>query len=41
MTPWALLTPDIQIVRPAQKETVSGENIETNTILGLRLQLIF
>lgn len=41
MTPWALLTPDIQIVRPAQKETVSGEDVETNIILGLRLQLIF
>jgi porin len=41
MTPWALLTPDIQIVRPAQKERVSGEDVETNTILALRLQLIF
>jgi porin len=43
MTPWALLTPDIQIVRPAQEKRISQdrEDVDTNTILSLRLQLIF
>lgn len=56
ITPWLKLTPDIQIVRPAQKDklsvstrTVLGkevadikrEGIDTATVLGLRLQMIF
>ncbi len=51
LTPWAQLTPDIQFVRPAQKRTlivnmaggqlVSGSNIDTATVLGLRLRLVF
>jgi len=43
MTPWALLTPDIQIVRPAQEKRISRdrEDVDTNVVLALRLQLIF
>ena len=51
ITPWALLTPDIQIVRGAQKDEVTivqsplprlnRKSIGTGTILGLRLQLVF
>jgi porin len=41
ITPWLQLTPDIQVIRPAQKETISGENVHTATVLGLRLQLVF
>jgi len=49
LTPWALLTPDIQIVRPAQKDviertgvvTFERKEIETAVILGVRLQLVF
>jgi porin len=49
VTPWALLTPDIQVVRPAQKNTVDlsgpiptvGESVDTATVLGLRLRLVF
>jgi len=43
ITPWALLTPDIQIVRPAQEKRSSqdSEDVDTNTILALRLQLLF
>jgi len=41
ITPWLLLTPDIQVIRPAQKETVSGKNLNTATVLGLRLQVVF
>jgi porin len=51
LTPWLKLTPDIQIIRPAQKElvsietgpppSVSREGIKNATVLGLRLQLIF
>lgn len=45
------LTPDIQVIRPAQKQavsvntagvpTVSTKSIDTATVLGLRLQLLF
>jgi hypothetical protein len=45
------LTPDIQIIRPAQKEVVSvstgglphirRESVDTATVLGFRLLLIF
>ena len=51
VTPWMKLTPYIQVIRPAQKEvvsismdgipSVSGKSIETATVLGLRLQLVF
>jgi porin len=50
LTPWLLLTPDVQVVGPAQKRkvtghftrpsTVFGSYIGTATILGLRLQLV-
>lgn len=52
VTPWLKLTPDIQVIRPAQKQAVSiinmagvsiisRNNIDSATVLGLRLQLIF
>jgi porin len=52
ITPWAKLTPDIQVVRPAQRYTVSipggdldhlivRNGIDTATVFGVRLQLIF
>ncbi len=41
ITPWMQFTPDIQVIRPAQKETISRENVNTATVLGLRLQLVF
>jgi porin len=51
LTPWLKLTPDIQVIRPAQKDiinieagmppSISREGIKNATVLGLRLQLIF
>jgi porin len=42
ITPWMLLTPDIQVVGPAQKrQTPSNESVDLATVLGCRLQLIF
>jgi porin len=52
LTPWAILTPDVQIVRPAQKNvanidqsgltpSIVKSKIETAIILGVRLQLVF
>jgi porin len=45
LTPWALLTPNIQVVRGAQKFMdplqPNINEIRTATILGIRLQLIF
>jgi porin len=50
ITPWMKLTPNIQIIRPAQKDVVvttggihgiSRESIGTVTVLAARLQLIF
>jgi porin len=46
VTPWMLLTPDIQVVRPAQKEQggllpFMRTSVDTATILGLRMRLIF
>lgn len=53
VTPWMLLTPDIQVVRGAQKDTtiasgpqgalpiIHKKSIGPATILGLRLQLVF
>jgi porin len=53
LTPWLLLTPDVQVVAPSQKQQLSigqgpaglpqinREFIGTATILGVRMQLIF
>jgi porin len=51
LTPWMKLTPDIQVIRGAQKDVVSTttgglpivnrKSIDTATVLALRLQLIF
>ena len=50
VTPWLLLTPDIQVVRGAQKNAftidslpaiVSRKSIGTATILGLRMKMVF
>jgi porin len=41
LTPWALLTPDIQIVHGAQQVTRYGQTVTTATVLGLRLELVF
>ncbi len=51
ITPWMRLTPDIQYIRPAQKQSVSintggvppisTSGISSATVLGLRLQMIF
>ena len=56
ITPWLQLTPDIQIVRGAQKDKItlgtlpapiglpfirSKKSIDTSTILGLRLRMVF
>jgi porin len=51
ITPWLRLTPDIQIVRGAQKDKItlgspipvitSRKSIGTSTTLGLRLQMVF
>jgi porin len=49
ITPWMQLTPDIQVIRPAQKEVITRagpitfdrKNVHTATVLGLRLQLAF
>jgi porin len=41
ITPWMLLTPDIQVLWGAQKERLgSGNNVDTAIVLGLRFQLI-
>jgi porin len=50
ITPWLQLTPDIQVLRPAQKDVftfgqgpriVSEKSIGTATVLGLRLNMVF
>jgi porin len=51
ITPWMKLTPDIQFIRPAQKETLQidsehllaskKKDVDTATVVGLRLQVIF
>jgi porin len=51
LTPWVKLTPNIQVIQPAQKNianigtdgipTVSTKSIDTAIVLGLRLQLVF
>jgi len=46
LTPWALLTPDIQVVRGSQRQTAAllpanRQDIETSVVMGVRLQLLF
>jgi len=48
ITPWLQLTPDIQVIRPAQKSYVDTKelipvrkNVGTATVLGFRLQMVF
>jgi len=48
ITPWMKLTPDIQVIRPGMKTFIdtSGliplrKHIDTATVLGVRLQLVF
>jgi porin len=47
LTPWMQLTPDIQVVRPSQKDVVtvgippSRQGIDTATVVGVRLQMQF
>ena len=41
LTPWLLLTPDIQVVGPAQiREAVTRKAVGLATVLGFRLQLV-
>jgi porin len=44
LTPWLQLTPDVQVIGPAQKREIVGllarQRIGTATVLGVRLQLI-
>jgi porin len=51
LTPWMKLTPDIQIIRPAQEEMLKidsehllaskKKDVDTATVIGLRLKMIF
>jgi len=47
ITPWMKVTPDIQLVRGAQKEKLvsivppAKQKVDTATVVGLRLQLVF
>jgi porin len=46
LTPWAHLTPNIQVIHGAQEKTIAllpadRKDIDTATIMGLRLQLVF
>jgi porin len=45
ITPWMLLTPDIQVIGPSQKRRAIGlvqrESVGTAVALGFRIQLIF
>jgi porin len=51
ITPWMKLSPDIQVIRPAQEETLKideehllaskKKDIDTTIIIGLRLQMVF
>jgi porin len=49
ITPWLKLSPDIQLVRPAQRQAATGEaaggdssvkHVDRATVLGVRLQLV-
>ncbi len=45
LTPWLLLTPDVQVIGPAQRREILGlvqrENVATAVVLGARLNVIF
>ncbi len=51
LTPWMKLTPDIQVIRPAQEKTLKidsehllaskKKDVDTATVIGLRLQVYF
>jgi len=51
LTPWMKLTPDIQFIRPAQKDVLEidrealiaskKKSVDTATVVGLRLQIVF
>jgi len=45
LTPWMLLTPDIQVIGPSQKrralDLVRRESVDTAVALGFRIQVIF
>jgi porin len=48
ITPWLQLTPDIQVIKPAQKDYIDTKglipvrkNVDTATVLGIRLQMVF
>jgi porin len=45
LTPWLLLTPDVQVIGPSQKARLvdrrTTETIGTATVLGVRLQVVF
>ncbi|HEY2775403.1 MAG TPA: carbohydrate porin [Candidatus Binatia bacterium] len=45
VTPWLVLTPDLQVVEPAQKKQVLGlldqPSVHTDVIVGLRMHVIF
>jgi len=41
LTPWALLTPDVQIAHGARQATRDSVPVTTASVLGLRLELVF
>ena len=45
ITPWLLLTPDVQVIGPTQKRRfvslASRESVDMATVLGFRLQVVF
>jgi porin len=41
LTPWAHLSPNVQYVHTAQRNTLRGESVDDATILGIRLLLVF
>jgi porin len=45
LTPWLLLTPDIQVIGPSQKQRVISlldrKSVDTAVVLGFRMQLVF
>jgi porin len=51
ITPWMKLTPDIQVIRPAQQDVLQidkehlllskKKEVDTATVIGLRLQVVF
>jgi porin len=43
LTPWAQLSPNFQVVRGGQRQTVDGgfQDVSTAMVLGLRLNLVF